>query len=765
MIDKDLETNLQNAFIEATALRCQWITPEGLLLQLLDNCGVKRLLADCGCDCAALRRGLREFIDKQIPKLSGAGEEPRPSIGFQRVIERAIMHVRQSGRGDQDLHGEDVLVSIFDEPDSWAVCLLADQGIRKLTVTGYLCEHGFGAGENASGYEGGGEQPEGPEGEAKASSDPLEDFTENLNEKAQKGLLDPLVGRDREINRIIQVLCRRRKNNPLLVGEPGVGKTAIAEGLAARIASGDVPEVLRGRVVRSLTMGRLVAGTKYRGDFEQRMKSLVDAVRKAPETILFIDEIHTVVGAGATGDGRSMDAADLFKPALGSGDVTCVGATTYEEFRRIFEKDRALARRFQKVDVPPATRDEAVEILKGLRCRLEKHHEVAFSDEAIEAAVALSERYITDRHLPDKAIDVLDEAGAAQRLLPAGKRVKEIGAREVEKTVAEIARVPAEHVAEGDAQKLRALPRELKSVIFGQDKAIDKVVSAIRLSRSGLSGRDRPVGSFLFTGPTGVGKTELARQLARALGIELLRFDMSEYSEGHSVSRLIGAPPGYVGFDQGGQLTEAVTRHPYAVVLLDEIEKAHPEIYNVLLQVMDRGVLTDNAGRQADFRNVVLIMTSNAGARQLSRNVIGFGESSGEGDDTAEINRTFTPEFRNRLDAIVRFAPLGDAQVVRIVGKLLGELSERLAEKNVTAIFTPALRSFLAQKGADPQMGARPMRRLVEDRVYRPLSEELLFGKLQNGGSVTVGFRGGEVILTVAQAGSAAHEKLEKASA
>ena len=658
MIDRQLEKNFQNTFVTATTVRSQLITVEALLLELLSNDRVSRVLAYFGCSKSQLKRNLEEFIDTKVPKLATLKEDPQPSVGFQRVIERALVHVQQSGRKDQDLHGEDVLVSIFDEPDSWAVAYLTEQGLDKLSLVEYLTDL------HRDDYQESFAEPAGPAGDegpeaGTAGAAILDAFTVNLNEKAKEGKLDPLIGREEEMTRVIQVLCRRRKNNPLLVGEPGVGKTAIAEGVASRIVSGKVPDILKKRVIRSLSMGRLVAGTKYRGDFEDRMKRLVDAVKESPETVLFIDEIHTVIGAGSTSGGQTLDAADLLKPALANGELSCIGATTYEEFRRIFEKDRALARRFQKIDVPAPTADESVQILKGLRAKFEEHHGLKYTDKAIEAAV----------------------------------------------------------------------------------------VSAIRLSRAGFDKSDRPVGSFLFTGPTGVGKTELAKQLAESLGVSLIRFDMSEYSEPHTVSRLIGAPPGYVGFSQGGQLTEQVTAHPYCVLLLDEIEKAHPDILNVLLQVMDNGTLTDNSGRKADFRNVILIMTSNAGARMISRNVIGFGEAKSEGDDTAEIKKYFSPEFRNRLDAIIRFKPLAHALILKITDKFLKNVAESLRKRNVEPVFTSTLRNYLAEHGFDPQMGARPMRRLIQDIVERPLAEAVLFGPLKNGGKVTVGFNRGKVQL------------------
>lgn len=763
MLDKELERNFQNVFVTATAARYQWITVEALLLELLENPGVEELLKQCGADKKALRDELREFLDTRVPKLAdGSDGDPQPTIGFQRVIERALTHVETSQRADRKLHGEDVLVAIFDEPDSWAVCILANEGVEKLKVTELLCRRDPRAAyANSEELEYLGEVcPQKSTANSplprREKSDPLKTYTVNLNEKAKKGELDPLIGRDREIDRMVQILCRRRKNNPLLVGEAGVGKTALAEGLASRIVEGRVPDVLAGKVVRSLSMGYLVAGTKYRGDFEERMKQLIEAVKADKATILFIDEIHGVIGAGSTSNSQSLDAADLLKPALSNGDISCIGATTFEEFRQVFEKDHALSRRFQKVEVLAPSESDSIEILRGLKGRLEKHHEVKYTEEALEAAVRLSARYIPDRELPDKAIDVLDEAGAAQRLVPAGKRAKTVGRREIEKTVASIARVPAESVGSCEREKLKNLDRDLSAAVFGQPGAVEQVACAVRLSRSGLSSAERPVASFLFVGPTGVGKTELARQLAKTLGVSLLRFDMSEYAEAHSVSRLIGAPPGYVGFEQGGLLTEAVNRHPYAVLLLDEMEKAHSEIYNILLQVMDCGTLTDRNGRKADFRNVILIMTSNAGASRLSRNVIGFGESSAAGDDDEVIRRTFSPEFRNRLDAIVRFNALGPEQIARIVDKFLEELAERLSEKGVRAAFSPALRAHLAEKGVDPQMGARPMRRLIQEEVERQLANELLFGALSRGGSVSVGFRNGKVCLS---AGRAAGEK------
>ncbi len=744
MIDRDLERNFQDAFVSATAARSRLITVEALLLELLKNPRVVAVLKALNCDLDVLRADLEDFIATQVPKLASKDEDPQPSVGFQRVIERALVHVQQSEREDQTLHGEDILVAIFDEPDSWAVCFLKEQGADRLRVTEYLCANAPEGSRPCPG-ECGADGRAAPD--AKKEGDPLEEFTENLNEKAKAGKLDPLVGRDREIRRVVQVLCRRRKNNPLLVGEAGVGKTAIAEGLAERVVEGRVPDALRRKVIRSLSIGRLVAGTKYRGDFEDRIKKLVDAVRERPEVILFIDEIHTVIGAGATSGSQALDAADLLKPALSNGEMSCIGATTYEEFRRIFEKDRALARRFQKIDVPAPSVAESVEILKGLRKRFEDHHAVRYTDEALEAAVSLSERFISDRRLPDKAIDVIDEAGAAQQLLPRESRKAVIGREEIERTVSEIAGVPVATLSEGDSGKLLRLPDDLRAVIYGQDDAVNRVVSAIRLSRAGLGSPDRPVGSFLFTGPTGVGKTELAKQLAKSLGNEFIRFDMSEYSESHTVSRLIGAPPGYVGFDQGGQLTEAVSKHPYAVVLLDEIEKAHPSIFSVLLQVMDSGTLTDNTGRKADFRNVILIMTSNAGAQAAARNVIGFGESRAEGDDLPEIKRIFPPEFRNRLDAVVRFKPLDRSLAGQVAGKFLREISSRLAEKRVVPVFTPSLRAYLAEHGYDSKMGARPMARLIREEVERPLAEAILFGPLKNGGTVTVGCSRGKVQL------------------
>jgi ATP-dependent Clp protease ATP-binding subunit ClpA len=666
--------------------------------------------------------------------------DTQPTLGFQRVIQRAIMHVQSTGNGKKEVTGANVLVAIFGEKDSHAVYYLHQQGVTRLDVVNFIA-HGIkksdppeaakGSSESSSGEgeEGGGEKNE--------KSSPLEQFTQNLNQLAKEGKIDPLIGREYEVERVIQILCRRRKNNPLLVGEAGVGKTAIAEGLAWRITQNDVPEILAESHVYSLDMGALLAGTKYRGDFEQRLKGVLKSLKDKPNAILFIDEIHTLIGAGAA-SGGTLDASNLLKPALSSGQLKCIGATTFTEYRGIFEKDAALSRRFQKVDVVEPTVQETVDILKGLKSRFEEHHGVKYGVAALQAAAELSAKYINDRHLPDKAIDVIDEAGAAQRILPANKRKKTISKAEVEEIVAKIARIPPANVSNDDRGKLQNIERDLKSVVFGQDKALEVLASAVKMARSGLGREDKPIGSFLFSGPTGVGKTEAAKQLAYIMGIELIRFDMSEYMERHAVSRLIGAPPGYVGFDQGGLLTEAITKKPHAVLLLDEIEKAHPDIFNVLLQVMDHGTLTDNNGRKADFRNVIIVMTTNAGAETMNKATIGFTNPRQAGDEMADIKRLFTPEFRNRLDATVSFKALDEQIILRVVDKFLLQLETQLAEKKVDVTFTDALRKHLAKKGFDPLMGARPMQRLIQDTIRRALADELLFGRLQEGGRLTV---------------------------
>ena len=734
MISQELEVSLQMAFVEARQQRQEFITVEHLLLALLDNPSAAEVLRACAADIEALRAGLGTFVRENTPRVPGTHEmDTQPTLGFQRVIQRAIMHVQSTGSGKKgEVNGANVLVSIFGEKDSHAVYYLHQQGITRLDVVNFIA-HGIrkgargepeavGASAGTSTRREGGSSPEKSERQT-----PLDQFTVNLNQRARNGKIDPLVGRDAEVERVIQILCRRRKNNPLLVGEAGVGKTAIAEGLAWRITESTVPDVLKRSTVYSLDVGLLLAGTKYRGDFEQRLKGVLKNLKERPNAILFIDEIHTIIGAGAASSG-TLDASNLIKPALSTGQIKCIGATTFAEFRSVFEKDAALSRRFQKVEVNEPSVAETVEILNGLKTRFEEHHSVQYAPQALEAAAELSARYISDRHLPDKAIDVIDEAGAAQRLLPEDERKGVIDRRDIEEIVAKIARVPAVSVSHDDRSKLQTLERDLKAVVFGQDAALEALAASVKMARSGLGKTDRPIGAFLFSGPTGVGKTEAARQLAYIMGVELLRFDMSEYMESHAVSRLIGAPPGYIGHDKGGQLTEAVTKTPHCVLLLDEIEKAHPDIFNVLLQVMDHGTLTDANGRKADFRNAIIIMTTNAGAQTTGRASIGFTNQRQAGDEMADIKRTFTPEFRNRLDAIVSFKPLDENVILRVVDKFLLQLEQQLAEKKVEVLFTDALRHMLAKKGFDPLMGARPMQRLIQDTIRKALADELLFG-------------------------------------
>ncbi|WP_038209168.1 ATP-dependent Clp protease ATP-binding subunit ClpA [Xenophilus azovorans] len=740
MIAQELEVSLHMAFVEARQQRHEFITVEHLLLALLDNPSAAEVLRACSANIDDLRASLTNFIKDNTPQVAGTDDvDTQPTLGFQRVIQRAIMHVQSTGNGKKEVTGANVLVAIFGEKDSHAVYYLHQQGVTRLDVVNFIA-HGIkksdppepakgGEAPSGEGEEGGGERNE------KAS--PLEQFTVNLNAQAKEGKIDPLIGREYEVERVIQILCRRRKNNPLLVGEAGVGKTAIAEGLAWRITQGEVPEILAESNVYSLDMGALLAGTKYRGDFEQRLKGVLKSLKDKPNAILFIDEIHTLIGAGAA-SGGTLDASNLLKPALSSGTLKCIGATTFTEYRGIFEKDAALSRRFQKVDVVEPSVAETIEILKGLKSRFEEHHSVKYAAAALQAAAELSAKYINDRHLPDKAIDVIDEAGAAQRILAASKRKKTIGKTEVEEIVAKIARIPPANVSNDDRGKLQTLERDLKSVVFGQDKALEVLAASVKMARSGLGKGDKPIGSFLFSGPTGVGKTEAAKQLAFIMGIELIRFDMSEYMERHAVSRLIGAPPGYVGFDQGGLLTEAVTKKPHAVLLLDEIEKAHPDIFNVLLQVMDHGTLTDNNGRKADFRNVIIIMTTNAGAETMNKATIGFTNPRQAGDEMGDIKRLFTPEFRNRLDAIVSFKALDEQIILRVVDKFLLQLETQLAEKKVEVTFSDKLRKYLAKKGFDPLMGARPMQRLIQDTIRRALADELLFGRLTEGGRLEV---------------------------
>jgi ATP-dependent Clp protease ATP-binding subunit ClpA len=742
MIAQELEVSLHMAFVEARQQRHEFITVEHLLMALLDNPSAAEVLRACAANIDDLRKSLATFIKENTPTVGGSDEvDTQPTLGFQRVIQRAIMHVQSTGNGKKEVTGANVLVAIFGEKDSHAVYYLHQQGVTRLDVVNYIA-HGIKKSdppEPAKNDNAGNNEGEKEEAAAEGKGSPLEQFTQNLNQLARDGKIDPLIGREHEVERVIQVLCRRRKNNPLLVGEAGVGKTAIAEGLAWRITEKDVPEVLLESTVYALDMGALLAGTKYRGDFEQRLKGVLKQLKEQPNAILFIDEIHTLIGAGAA-SGGTLDASNLLKPALSSGAMKCIGATTFTEYRGIFEKDAALSRRFQKVDVIEPTVEQTIEILKGLKTRFEDHHSVKYAVGALQAAAELSAKYINDRHLPDKAIDVIDEAGAAQRILPAAKRKKTINRAEVEEIVAKIARIPPASVSSDDRSKLKTLDRDLKSVVFGQDPAIDALAAAIKMARSGLGKPEKPIGSFLFSGPTGVGKTEVAKQLAYVLGIELIRFDMSEYMERHAVSRLIGAPPGYVGFDQGGLLTEAISKKPHAVLLLDEIEKAHPDVFNVLLQVMDHGTLTDNNGRKADFRSVIIVMTTNAGAETMNKATIGFTNKREQGDEMGDIKRLFTPEFRNRLDAIVSFRPLDEEIILRVVDKFLLQLETQLAEKKVEVTFTDAIRRHLAKKGFDPLMGARPMQRLIQDTIRRALADELLFGRLVDGGRLTVDF-------------------------
>jgi len=743
MISQELEVSLHMAFVEARQQRHEFITVEHLLLALLDNPSASEILKACAANVDDLRKALTQFIADNTPIIQGPDDvDTQPTLGFQRVIQRAIMHVQSTSNGKKEVTGANVLVAIFGEKDSHAVYFMHQQGITRLDVVNFIA-HGItkapqapvaGADETSAA-----EQTDTSGGQSSQPSQPtaLDQFTSNLNELAKKGKIDPLIGREAEVERVIQVLCRRRKNNPLLVGEAGVGKTAIAEGLARRIIENDVPEILDQATVYSLDMGALLAGTKYRGDFEQRLKAVLKQLKSDPHAVLFIDEIHTLIGAGSA-SGGTLDASNLLKPALSSGALRCIGATTYNEYRGIFEKDHALSRRFQKIDVIEPSVEQTVQILKGLKSRFEEHHGVKYSAAALNTAAELSAKYINDRHLPDKAIDVIDEAGAAQRILPKSKQKRTIGKTEIEEIVSKIARIPPATVNTDDRAVLSRLDKNLKSVVFGQDPAIDALAAAIKMSRSGLGKVDKPIGSFLFSGPTGVGKTEVAKQLAYVLGIELLRFDMSEYMERHAVSRLIGAPPGYVGFDQGGLLTEAISKKPHCVLLLDEIEKAHPDIFNVLLQVMDHGTLTDNNGRKADFRNVIVIMTTNAGAETLNKRAIGFSNSREAGDEMQDIKRMFTPEFRNRLDAIVSFKSLDTDVIMRVVDKFLIGLEQQLQEKKVEVSFSEELRDFLARKGFDPQMGARPMQRLIQDTIRKALADELLFGKLVAGGRVHI---------------------------
>ena len=731
MIAQELEVSLHMAFMDARQKRHELITVEHLLLAMIDNPTAADVMRACGAKLEILRGELNQYIEEHTPTVNGEEEvDTQPTLGFQRVIQRAMLHVQSSGK--KEVTGANVLVAIFGEKESHAVFFLQQQGVTRLDVVNFISHGVSKVAETA--------KTESVEQETEAEATPngaLDNYTLNLNAQVAAGKIDPLIGRGPELERVVQTLCRRRKNNPLLVGEAGVGKTAIAEGLARRIVEKDIPDVLANATVYSLDMGALLAGTKYRGDFEQRLKAVMKQLAENPEAILFIDEIHTLIGAGAA-SGGSMDASNLLKPALSNGTLKCIGATTYQEYRGVFEKDHALTRRFQKIDVAEPSVAETIEILKGLKSRFEAHHKVKYASSALTTAAELSAKYINDRHLPDKAIDVIDEAGAAQRVLPKSKQKKVIGNKEIEDIIAKIARIPPKNISSDDRSALKTLERDLKAVVFGQEKAIEVLSSAVKMARSGLGQTNKPIGNFLFSGPTGVGKTEVAKQLAYIMGIELIRFDMSEYMERHAVSRLIGAPPGYVGFEQGGLMTEAVNKHPYCVLLLDEIEKAHPDIFNVLLQVMDHGTLTDNNGRKADFRNATIIMTTNAGAENLSKTNMGFTSAKQAGDEQADIKRLFSPEFRNRLDATVSFAPLSQDIIIRVVDKFLIQLEDQLHDKKVEATFSDALKAYLGKKGFDPLMGARPMARLIQDTIRKALADELLFGQLANGGAVHV---------------------------
>jgi ATP-dependent Clp protease ATP-binding subunit ClpA len=731
MLSSELEFCLNEAFQNARDRRHEFMTVEHLLLALLDIPRVHEILKSCDSDIGQLRRQLIEFIDEATPLMSLGDEgEVQPTLGFQRVLQRAVYHVQSSGK--KEVTGANVLVAIFSEKQSQAVYFLAMQDITRLDVVNYI-SHGMPQvpGDTPD------EQETAVDTDGESETGALQKYTTNLNQRAIEGKIDPLIGREIEIERTVQILCRRRKNNPLYVGDAGVGKTALAEGLARMITEERVPEVLRDATIYALDMGTLIAGTKYRGDFEKRLKGVIREIQDDPGAILFIDEIHTVIGAGAA-SGGVMDASNLIKPVLANGEIRCIGSTTYSEYRGVFEKDHALARRFQKIDVPEPSLEETIEILRGLKTRFEEHHGVSYENEALDAAAELAAKHINDRKLPDKAIDVIDEAGAKLRLQPEDSRSDRVTVEMVENVVAKMARIPAKSVSTSDKKVLRTLDRDLKLSIFGQDPAIEALSSAIKMSRSGLNEDEKPVGSFLFAGPTGVGKTEVTRQLAMVMGVELIRFDMSEYMERHTVSRLIGAPPGYVGFDQGGLLTEAVTKNPHAVVLLDEIEKAHPEVFNLLLQVMDHGTLTDNNGRKADFRNIVLVMTTNAGAQEMSRASIGFTQQDHSSDGMGILKKSFSPEFRNRLDAIIQFAALDAHSIARVVDKLVVELESKLGSNNVTLELDDAARSWIAERGYDPKMGARPMARIIQEHIKRPLAEELLFGSLADGGHVRI---------------------------
>jgi ATP-dependent Clp protease ATP-binding subunit ClpA len=740
MLSKELEITLNDAFKNAHDKRHEFITVEHLLLALLDNTSAESVMKACGCNIKLLRGQLTQFIDETMSLIpQGIQRETQPTLGFQRVLQRAVFHVQASDK--KEVMGANLFVALFSEQDSHAVYLLNKQNISRLDVVNYLA-HGISKMDQDN--ESSSDRAAEPGNSETDAGSPLEKYAANLNEEALKGRIDPLIGRELEVERTIQTLCRRRKNNPLLVGEAGVGKTAIAEGLAKKIVEKDVPDVLLNSVIYSLDLGALVAGTKYRGDFEKRLKALIVHLKKEPGAILFIDEIHTIIGAGSA-SGSVMDASNLLKPALASGQLRCIGSTTYQEYRGVFEKDHALARRFQKVDIQEPSVADTILILKGLKSRFEEHHDVKYSADALRLAAELSDRYITDRHLPDKAIDVIDEAGAKQRMTAESERKQIIDAAEIEEIVSKIARVPAKSVSSNDVDKLANLEKNLKMLVFGQDEAISTLVSAIKLSRAGLRDSQKTIGSFLFAGPTGVGKTEVTRQLAKVMGIELIRLDMSEYMERHTVSRLIGAPPGYVGFDQGGLLTEQINKHPHAVLLLDELEKAHPDVFNLLLQVMDHGSLTDNNGRKADFRNIILVMTTNAGAEEGSRASMGFTQQDHATDSLKVIEKNFSPEFRNRLDAIIQFKPLDISVVGHVVDKFIFELEALLAEKHVSLTLEVEARLWLAENGCDPKMGARPMARLIQEKIKKPLANDLLFGKLANGGHVTIYMKNNEL--------------------
>lgn len=750
MLSKELEMTLNLAFKEARDKRHEFMTVEHLLLALLDNIAASSVLRSCGADVERLKHDLRTFVDETTPVIPGhdVNRETQPTLGFQRVLQRAVFHVQSAGK--EEVSGANVLAAIFSEQESQAIYFLKQENITRLDVVNYM-SHGISKIEESRDHEDPIDMDQQLESEASQEStgkSPLEAYAVNLNMMAKKGKIDPLVGREPEIERTIQVLCRRRKNNPLFVGEAGVGKTAIAEGLAKLIVEGNVPDALENCTVYALDLGSLLAGTKYRGDFEKRLKSLLYYLKKDSGAILFIDEIHTIIGAGAA-SGGVMDASNLIKPMLASGDLRCVGSTTYQEYRGIFEKDRALARRFQKIDVREPSIPETVKILEGLKPHFELHHHIKYTHSALKAAAELSSRYLSDRFLPDKAIDVVDEAGAYQRLLSPNKRRKIVGVKEVEQIIAKMARIPSKSVSSSDKTLLQNLEKELKQKVYGQDKAIQALVAAVKTGRSGLSDPEKPVGCFLFSGPTGVGKTEITRQLAKTLGVELIRFDMSEYMESHTVSRLIGAPPGYVGYDHGGLLTEAVNKTPHSIVLLDEIEKAHPDVFNLLLQVMDHGTLTDTNGRKADFRHVILVMTTNAGAQQMNRTSMGFAEQDHASDGIESLKKMFTPEFRNRLDTIIQFEPLSPEVVNRVVDKFIEELQVRLTEKSVELTIDDDAKKWLARHGYDKKMGARPMARIIQDQLKKPLADELLFGKLSEGGSVHVTLEDDKICLKV----------------